>query len=202
MKLLIPLEIWQEIQCYAKLAAPDEITGFGTIQQVGTDFVVDEIFVPQQMTSATYCETVEGALNNLIFDLIEDDPTRVGSLRFRWHSHVNGNVYWSSIDEKDITAWQAPWVVNLVANVRGEKKARLDVHMDELLIRNLELETEIVLPDVTPEIFATCAQEVCDKLNPMRHTRKFYEMFHKIFPFGQDIFPLGKGGDKNEPQDG
>lgn len=166
MRLVLPLSIWQQIQGYAIAASPNEITGLGTIKQRGRDFVVDEIFVPEQRTSAAYCETKAGALNDIILNLIEDNPARAGQLRFRWHSHVTGNVYWSATDEADIAATDASWVVNLVVNVRGDKKARLDVFAKDIQVIDAELEVHIEIPaaEIPATIAQKCMEEVSEKV--------------------------------------
>lgn len=167
MRLIIPLLLWQRIQGYATAAAPNEVTGFGTIKQIDKNFVVDEIFVPKQKSNQTLCETVDGAINDIIFNLVEDNPERAGSLRFRWHSHVNGAVYWSRIDEEDIEKWKAPWVVNLVTNISGEKRARLDVFTDEIQLRDIELDVHIQLPtpSIPPDIQQACKEEISQKVS-------------------------------------
>lgn len=177
MKLILPLIIWQHIQGYAIAAAPNEVTGFGTIQQnKDGDFVVDEIFVPKQRSNMTFCETNDGALNDIIFDLVEDNPARAGMLRFRWHSHVDGAVYWSPTDEGDISDWDAPWAVNLVANIFGERKARLDVFTNEIQLHNVELDVciETPLPVIPLAVQQTCDDEIKEKVGflPLNKFRK------------------------------
>lgn len=169
MRLILPLEIWQQIQGYVRAAKPNEVTGFGTIKQIGNDFVVDEVFIPEQKCSAVYCETAPGAINDIIFNLIEDNPARAGNLRFRWHSHVDGPVYWSATDEGDIATWDAPWVVNLVTNTKEEKRARLDVFTDEIKLREIELEVYIQMPqlDIPREVQQACTTKIREKVAPL-----------------------------------
>ena len=188
MKLIIPFEIWQRMQCYVNLAAPAEITGFGTIKQIAGDFVVDDIFIPEQASNEAFCETVEGAVNDIILDLIENSPTRVGDLRFRWHSHANGPVFWSITDENDIVSWEGPWVVNLVTNVNGDAKARLDAFMDELNIVNVELEV-CLNADIPSGMEQACTAEVRQKVKYLPPAKK---------PKKQGKYPANpKGGDRN-----
>lgn len=201
MRVVIPLQIWQHIQGYAVAAAPNEVTGFGTIQQVDNDFVVDEIFVPEQKSNSTFCETAEGAINDIIFNLIEDNPARAGALRFRWHSHVNGAVYWSPTDEADIAEWKAPWVVNLVVNVFGEKTARLDVFTDEIKLENIALDVHIQMPTpaIPPDVQQACVTEVNKKVSFLP-PRDFKQQLVQLQKNALEYPLLMKGGDKGEPK--
>lgn len=128
MNLHIPSETWQKLQLYAELSLPNEVTGIGTIQVLGReDLLVTETFLPRQKTSPAVCEFADGELNEIMYSLIERNPERGASeLRFRWHSHGQGRVFWSGKDEQDIESWESPWVVNLVINTRGEHLLRLD----------------------------------------------------------------------------
>lgn len=128
MILHVPFLIMQQIMHYANAALPDEVTGIGTIKAVNPDdFLVTEIFLPHQKCSPGYSEFEEGELNNIITDLITADPKRAADLRFRWHSHAQGQVFWSNTDNADIAKWQAPWAVNLVVNALGGALARFDM---------------------------------------------------------------------------
>lgn len=199
MKLCIPLEIWQQMCGYTHLSSPNEITGIGTITFHGQDLLVDQIFVPKQIVSPGYCETDKGALNEIIFNLVEDDPARAGKLRFRWHSHAESSVFWSATDEKDINAWQGPWVANLVMNVRDEYLARLDL-FDGLRVSNIPLDVSICTP-VPTDILKACEQEISKRV-------KVYRAPNSIPPAGdlktgtvasyRDLIEnLSKGGDEN-----
>jgi len=165
MKLCIPLEIWQQMRGFCLVSTPNEVTGIGTIKLVGGDLLVDQIFVPQQLVSPGYCESTKGAINEIIFNVVEDNPARAGELRFRWHSHAAGSVFWSATDEKDIDAWQGPWAVNLVMNIHDDCLARLDLYQD-LRVRNISLDVRIVT-SIPNEIMMQCQQEVAQKAKPI-----------------------------------
>lgn len=188
MKLCIPLKIWQRISGYAFAALPCEVTGFGTIKFCQQDLIVDEIFLPRQTASPVKCETVPGALNDLILDSIEDNPARAGALRFRWHSHGSSPAFWSPTDEADIAAWPGPWVVNLVMNISGEYLARFDIFQG-VGIRNIPLDIHFIIP--TPvEIQNACAEEVKTKV------RKSDFVAHSSILDRQDLL---KGGEIHAP---
>lgn len=163
MTLHIPFMIWQKLRLYTELSLPNEVTGIGTVQVVDPEhLLVTEIFLPYHKTSPGDCEFADGELNQIMYDLIERDPEHGASeLRFRWHSHGYGNVFWSGKDENDINDWDASWVVNLVMNARGEYLARLD-YFEPLRIREHPVTLQIDYPEELA-IRAACQQELQQK---------------------------------------
>lgn len=160
MLLKIPIQAWQQMHYYAKICAPNEVTGIGTIKANAerTELLVTEIFLPSQHTNPTYSQFDEGALNGIIYDLICQDPERSRELRFRWHSHGESPTFWSPTDLRDIESWESDWAVNLVINLRGDYLARLDI-FEPLRVRNVELDLMIDYPD-SPELFQRCMADV------------------------------------------
>jgi hypothetical protein len=161
--LHIPIQIWQRIRYYIDACTPREVTGIGTITRIDSRTLrVTKVFLPNQCSSAGYCECDDEALNGIIFNLVEDNPARAGDLRFRWHSHANGQCFWSTTDQEDINNWQSDWVINLVSNVKGDILARLDM-FEPFRIANIPLEVIIDLPeseDLRRECFAEAQQKV------------------------------------------
>lgn len=163
MILHVPITLWQKIQYYVDAVLPREVTGIGTIEQVDlTNLKVTDIFLPEQHTSAGFSQFDDGALNNIIFDLIEYNPTSVGLLRFRWHSHGNGQVFWSGLDEADINSWEGPYVVNLVTNQHRDILARLDL-FEPFRIANIPLDVIIDYP-ADDKLRAECYLEAQQKV--------------------------------------
>ncbi len=163
MILHLPVKILQTIKCFVEISAPNEITGIGTIRIVGeNDLYVDRIFLPRQIATNSFCQFKENTLNELIFDLIEDSPERAEELRFRWHSHANGNVFWSEIDNQDIDKWDASWVVNLVTNTRQNLLARLDI-FEPFRLRNIPVDIAIDYPP-DKQIMEKCLHEYQSKV--------------------------------------
>lgn len=169
MNLHIPITIWQRLRLYTELSLPNEVTGIGTIEVQGPDdVVVREVFLPRQKTSPGVCEFADGELNRIIYELIErDDASYSGAsqLRFRWHSHALGNVFWSTKDEDDINDWDASWVVNLVMNVHGDHLARLD-YFQPLHVHNHPVTLVIDYPE-DPALRVACLQEIRERLTVM-----------------------------------
>lgn len=164
MILHIPIQIWQQMRYYAKASTPNEVTGIGTIRasHSKTELYVTEVFLPPQRTSPSFSQFDEGALNEVIYDLICQDPERSEELRFRWHSHGESPAFWSSIDMQDIESWESSWVVNAVINAHGDFLARLDI-FEPLRVRNVELDLCIDYPEDS-NLFAQCITEIQSKV--------------------------------------
>lgn len=73
--LHIPIQIWQRIRYYIDACTPREVTGIGTITRIDSRTLrVTKVFLPNQCSSAGYCECDDEALNGIIFNLVEDNP--------------------------------------------------------------------------------------------------------------------------------
>lgn len=175
MYLHIPHHLWQRMHYYARASLPNEVTGIGLIEILPDQrgFLVTEIFLPQQHTSLDYCETDDYALNGIISDLLERDPALVEQLCFRWHSHGTGKVFFSSVDIKDINAWEGDWVINLVINALGERVARADAFQPIRIGQGLEV--VIDYPE-DPDLWQECCREVSERVQVLDR-REHHELF-------------------------
>ncbi len=160
MILSIPAQVLQQMHYYAQLCAPHEVTGIGTIRASPDQrkLQVIEIFLPSQQVTPEHSQFEEGALNSIIYKLIQRDPERAEELRFRWHSHGESPTFWSPEDLRDIEAWESDWVVNMVINLKGEFLARLDLFRP-LRLANIELDV-CLEPQEDPDLRMKCAAEV------------------------------------------
>ena len=158
MVLKIPQQIWQQMTYYAEASAPNEVTGIGLLEiEDQSTLLVQEIFLPHQAANAHECQFEEGALNNVIVDVMERGG-RNEMLCFRWHSHVGGQVFWSAKDVMDIEAWEGDWLVSLVMNTFQERLARLDLYRP-LRVENAPVMVKIEYPE-NADLRARCAEEV------------------------------------------
>lgn len=177
MILHIPQKVWQQLRYYVELSLPNEVTGIGAIRiDDAENCTVTEVLLPYQHVNPGFSEFDTGALNTIITDFVGDNPALAGLLRFRWHSHGNGKVFWSSIDEDDIASWRGPWVVNLLTNAKGDLLTRLDL-FQPFHQANIPLRTVIDYPD-DEKLLKACRSEMAAKV--------------KLIP------PLSKGGRKDE----
>jgi proteasome lid subunit RPN8/RPN11 len=129
--LYIETAAWAKILGYARLSGTREINGFGYITTDGVDYSIDtdeDVFITKQEVSAGAAEVAASdfarAVDHAMIDGRQDD------LRFQWHSHVDGQAYFSSIDTRNIEDYGRAGMehfISLVMNKKGDLSARLDV---------------------------------------------------------------------------
>lgn len=203
-RLLIDTDLYAYIMVLAQESAPNEITGMGMITKkvhgYFTDFVLEEVIVPEQLVCPGYSAFKEGAQNKIITDVLErgDDPEK---LCFRWHSHGNGAVFFSSIDEEDIADCDSPYVVNLVVNTHCDVIARLDV-LEPIRIRNIPVRV-VIEPAYDEALVEECRDEVkkcCEVMQKKKNKRPGYttDLSQSCDTLGHsELEPFGLGyGDK------
>ncbi len=124
-KLFMPMHVWQKLMAYVQ-ACPVEISGFGLLDLCNGDLMVDDVYILEQVAGPGSVEVSEETLHRHLFEM-ERDGGNSGRLRLQWHSHVNMEAYFSSVDLRNIEDYQADWMVSLVLNKRGEFDLRLDM---------------------------------------------------------------------------
>ena len=169
-RLIIDRDLYEYIMTLAQESAPNEILGMGAISKKysanRTDFILEEVYIPEQFVLPGYCKFKEGAQNEIIEEVIASggDPEK---LCFRWHSHGNGSVYFSPVDESDIGNCDSPYVVNLVVNAEREMIARLDV-FEPVHFHNIPVSI-IIEPVKDKELVAECRADIeacCEPMPP------------------------------------
>lgn len=167
MVLHFPLPIWQQMREYVNASLPNEVTGIGAIQILNPHEVkVTHIFLPKQSVSAGYSQFAKGELGRIISNFVGNNPACAGKLCFRWHSHAHGGVFWSSIDEQDISSWKGNHVFNLVTNANSDVLIRLDCFKPfRITIHDVKL--AIDYPELSKELRQKYADEVLTKVQPI-----------------------------------
>ena len=164
MKLIVPMKIWEEIAYCTELCLPNEVTGAGVVRVLDESTVrVERLFLPKQKVSPGLSTFSETGMHEIVTDLLIEGEGDEEWLRFRWHSHGRGGVYFSSIDEEDISKWPGDWVINMVVNAKGERRARLNAFMGGIRIVDHPVEIVVDVP-VDDELWGACAQNVAAKV--------------------------------------
>lgn len=179
-RLIIDTDLYSYIMQLAQQALPNEITGIGMVAKkchgYHTDFVVEDVRVPKQYVSPDLSSFEEGALNKIIEEMLQEGDD-VEKLCFRWHSHADGAVFFSHIDENDIDRCGSPYVVNLVVNARYEMLARLDI-LEPVRVRGIPLSV-VIEPIYDEELIAECKADVTGCCKPMP-SKKFEHHFKEV----------------------
>jgi len=105
---------------------PAEIAGLGYVTQHPKGFLIQDVFVLPQRVTDSDAELDPEALFSFLARFVAEgsDPS---SLQFWWHSHVDGEVYWSETDLETIERFPGTRVISVVGNRQGELLCRLDL---------------------------------------------------------------------------
>jgi hypothetical protein len=144
--------IWITGQAYSRLRwyielCPFEVSGIGTVAPHGEDLLVTDIILVRQRASDTDTELDSQAVADHLLQVLQrgEDPS---ALRVWWHSHAEGDIYWSDTDEETIERFQIDQLISIVGNRRLNFGCRLDQFSPKrLTVNNLPL---LPLPEESP----------------------------------------------------
>ena len=105
---------------------PAEIAGLGYVTDHPKGFLIQDVFVLPQRVTDSDAELDPDALFGFLARFVADggDPS---SIQFWWHSHGDGEVYWSETDLDTIERFPGTQVISVVGNRQGELLCRLDL---------------------------------------------------------------------------
>ena len=105
---------------------PAEIAGLGYVAPHPKGFLIQDLFVLPQRVTDFDAELEPEALFGFLTQFVADggDPS---SLKLWWHSHVDGELYWSETDLGTIERFPGNQMISIVGNRKGELLCRLDL---------------------------------------------------------------------------
>jgi hypothetical protein len=108
------------------MLCPAEIAGLGYVTPHPKGFLIRDLFVLPQRVTESDAELDPGALASFLGRFVGDggDPS---ALQLWWHSHADGDVYWSETDLETIERFPGTRVISIVGNQRGDLLCRLDL---------------------------------------------------------------------------
>lgn len=135
-----------------------EVGWLGLVDKIGDDYIVTDIYVPEQTVSRTETDIESEAMSALALELLAEgkDPNK---LRYWGHSHVNMQVSPSSQDEKQLEEYleHCDWFIRGIYNKRGDTK--VDVYDRTNNVVHQVVKNGPHIPNLTEE-----EKEVLDKL--------------------------------------
>lgn len=150
--------VFQKIKCFVDIC-DYEINGLGIVERAENDFIVSDVFLLKQITTADglHVDMDSKALNLFIYEMVEKggDPSKV---RFQWHSHADGPVFFSPEDISTIAGYMNDFMVSLVMNKSGEYRCRLDLFKPFHL--SLEVPVIIWLSPPPERLINHCQEEI------------------------------------------
>ena len=124
-------DAFDKIMTYIK-ECPVEINGFGYLTRFASHTLglvsPDDVFITQQVVSGGSADVDASTVGLAMAQAAAEG--RGSDLRLQWHSHVNGQAYFSGTDTGTIDSYGeagSQWMVSMVLNKRGEFSARLDM---------------------------------------------------------------------------
>jgi hypothetical protein len=161
-RLLFSQQAWQQMMQYI-WQCDVEINGYGLVdRQLDGTLYVSRVFILDQTATEVSVESSGEALAAYASAMIAsgDNPSRI---RLQWHSHVHMPAYFSTTDQDNIERYGngSDWMINLVANKRGEFSARLDVYRPFRMYCDLQYEVEMPKDS---DIAQQCADDIRSKV--------------------------------------
>lgn len=105
---------------------PFEVGGLGTVKPFGEDLVVDDISLIRQRASDSDFELDPQAVAHYLLQILQEGKD-LSTLRLWWHSHAEGQIFWSKTDEETIEGLRIDPLLSIVGNKRHEFRCRLDL---------------------------------------------------------------------------
>jgi hypothetical protein len=160
--LFVPVNVWQKMMAFVD-ACPEEVNGFGYLEQYSENaLLLTDVFILEQFVTPASANCSAETIGRHLTQMMRDGED-LAKMRFQWHSHVNGSVYYSSIDTNaiDSSYLNAPWMISMVLNKLGEHVCRIDFFKNFRLSLGMEVRI-VTVRDRELEAFAR--QEIVEKV--------------------------------------
>jgi len=178
-KITVSAECNQKIRNWVEIA-PKEISGLGLVTEMDDGFYIDEVFLLEQECTSVETEMDDAALAALQMDLMAREGDEQDRLLFWWHSHVNMRVYWSTVDEENITKCLGDrYLVSIVYNKKGDICARIDFGNNHMTTTFDEVEVKNEPPDINialDSVFKKTESQTIDE-NGQADLREFADKY-------------------------
>jgi hypothetical protein len=171
----LSLQANEKINHWVELA-DGEVSGLGYVDPVCDEdgiieaFEIDDVFLLDQVSTKSNTELDPQAVAEFLVEADEDG--HADRVHLWWHSHGEMDVFWSSTDEACIEGMGGePYLVSLVVNKAGERRARLDVFRPVRVTLD-RLETSVTLPSLG--LREQCEREFDEKVHqpPLHRFRR------------------------------
>lgn len=155
-------KMWQYVdQCDV------EIGWLGTVERIGFQFIIQDIFLPEQDVTAATTEITEDGLRGLANELLtRPDGVELWNKMLFWgHSHVTMGTTASSVDENQMDTFRkndVPYFIRGIFNKHGRGQFDLFLYEQEIVIHDVPWSLEVSMNEVDQ---ASVSEEMESKLN-------------------------------------
>jgi hypothetical protein len=148
MKIKLTKNATMKLRTYVKYA-DGEVSGLGTVDVAGGDFMVDDVCIFEQTASAVHTELSQAALAKFMHEKMKAGED-VSRYMLWWHSHGDMDVFYSSTDTGTLDGQEGstPWLLSLITNKQGEYVGRLDVYEPVHIYIDVSVSEEKLYEDV------------------------------------------------------
>ena len=160
IKVKITKEARLKLRYYTE-NCPTEISGLGKVRERPGFLEIYDIEIFEQVVSSAHSDLDPDSLAKFLHEkYTAGESTK--DYKVWWHSHVNMEAYFSSIDDYTINnSSEFPYLISIVTNKRGEIRARIDMQQPLSLTFPVELET---LLEDDNKLREKCKIEVYEKV--------------------------------------
>ena len=105
----------------------DEISGFGTVDEVDDGFLITDVFILKQECSSANSDMDSKDVSTFLVEAVKSgfDPSKI---KLFWHSHADSGVFWSGTDDRTIDELSESWLISIVGNRSLNYLVRLDLY--------------------------------------------------------------------------
>lgn len=155
-RVMITLGARQKLQYFVDLC-PEEISGLGTVEKQGNNFLITDVFLFQQVVTNASTDLDQRNIGKLITNLIREgkDPSKI---KLWWHSHADMEPFWSMIDESTIAGLENAFMISVVGSKSGEFRCRIDLY-SPFRMTVIDLPLIIIFPE-NPQLKEKCLTEI------------------------------------------
>ncbi len=143
---------YNKMMLYAKLIST-EISGLGFIND---ERVIYDVIIFKQENSAGSTDLNMKDVTDYITKLIKKEPDKLKDMKLWWHSHANGGVSWSTVDDDNIEDQMKDFndLISIVVNRKRDYKCRRDVMFEgkiltfDSIVLTIEEEDTVPISDM------------------------------------------------------
>ncbi len=178
-RIFIAAQAFERLKLYIDIC-PSEVAGLGMVADRERDLLVTRIFLIRQRASDADTELDPEAVAEHLLHILHQAGD-LSAVRLWWHSHAEGQIFWSKTDEETIEGLRIDPLLSIVGNKRHEFRCRLDQFTpDRFTLDDLPL---LPLPNDSPADPDSLRQEVvADLREKLRLIRR------EVFPEPELIF--------------
>lgn len=124
-RVFIAGQAFERLKLYIQLC-PSEVGGLGMVESRQGNLFVTSISLIRQRASDVDTELDPEAIADHLLRILREAGD-LSAVRAWWHSHAEGEIFWSKTDEETIQRLRIDPLLSIIGNKRREFRCRLDL---------------------------------------------------------------------------